>query len=234
MRRSTSRRSARPPRNSRVSPSTSSAGAPNRSASRAAIAATSRAPSTSARMAWPISSSRIARSGASSVQVPRTRSQCSRTPRGSTGRPLSAIIPPPSPAAPRRAPRRPAGCAPARRRLLQRVELRPEHVGLEGERRRRGVLPLRGVGMVEHPGEPEGHVLRRLLEPVAEVGEARLVGEGVVPQQPLDPARRGSPARRARSATPPPPRAASARARSARRRRPRSASPAARPRVLAT
>ena len=71
-------------------------GASKRAARRAAISATLRAPSTSARIAWPMSSSRIARSGASSAQVPRTRSQCSRTPRGRTGRSPAPIIPPPS------------------------------------------------------------------------------------------------------------------------------------------
>ena len=48
--------------------------------------------------------------------------------------------------------------------VIERIELRPKHVGLEGERVDHALLPLRGARLAQHVVEPEGDVARRLIE----------------------------------------------------------------------
>ncbi len=69
---------------------------------------------------------------------------------------------------------------------VERVELRPEHVGLEGQRGGRRILPFGRIGVVQNIGQAEGDVTRRLLEPLAEIGDGLVVGEVVMREQPGD------------------------------------------------
>ena len=79
------------------------------------------------------------------------------------------------------------GCGPLGVAAVDGVELRPEHLGLEFQRRHRGVLLLARAAALDDEVERVLRVARRLHEPRPEVVEAGRVDPRVVALQCLEP-----------------------------------------------
>src|SRR5258705_13205134 len=58
---------------------------------------------------------------------------------------------------------------------VQRVELRPQYVGLEAQRRQRRLLLVAGPRLAPDEGQAELDVARRLVQPGPEIGQRPLV-----------------------------------------------------------
>ena len=100
-------------------------------------------------------------------------SWCSRTPRGSTGRsPRPRSFRRPQPATPRRAPTRPAGSARASHRPASSASSCAQSTSVLKVSASAAASCFSALSAcVEHPGETEGHILRCLGQPVAEIAK---------------------------------------------------------------
>src|ERR1700674_4314837 len=65
---------------------------------------------------------------------------------------------------------------------MQRVELRPQYIGLEPQSRKGAALLFDGAGVALDVIERELSVPRRLIEPAAEIRDHFLVDEAVIGQ----------------------------------------------------
>ncbi len=89
--------------------------------------------------------------------------------------------------------------------VVDRVDHRPEHFQLEGQRLERLTLGLHGRAMPLHDREAMLHVARRLHQPALEIVECFRRNPGIVPGEGLDALIVNLGARTARSATTQPP-----------------------------
>src|SRR6185437_12533112 len=164
-----------------TSPAISSRGALNFAASASTIVSTFALPSTSFRISTACSSGSISRSGAIMIQRCRVSSK-RKTMCGASVKTLALTTMRRSPVISARSLwNESAGRNQARIDIgeIERIELGPQHVALEAQRRQHFLLVGARLRLGLHVAQREVDILRRLDQPRREVGQ-RLLGDEVV------------------------------------------------------